>query len=161
MLEMAFNLSLANHFISSEMTSRIFDPGRNRRKHHWIEGTVKGACEICEGQFLVLQRESNFSGYILLLRIIVFSLEKRGAFLVAQLVKNPPAICGRPRFDPWVRKFPWRMEQLPTPVFWPGEFQGLFSQGVTKSWTWLIDFHFTSLWREYILMKEYEKAQLT
>ena len=30
--------------------------------------------------------------------------------------------CRRLRFDPWVRKSPWRREQLPTPVFWPGEF---------------------------------------
>ena len=30
----------------------------------------------------------------------------------------------RPRFDPWVRKIPWRREQQPTPVFLPGEFHG-------------------------------------
>ena len=24
-------------------------------------------------------------------------------------------------------KLPWRRERLPTPVFWPGEFQGLYS----------------------------------
>ena len=35
--------------------------------------------------------------------------------------------CGRPGFDPWVGEIRWRREQLPTPVFWPGEFQGLFS----------------------------------
>ena len=29
--------------------------------------------------------------------------------------------------DPWVRKFPWRSESLPTPVFWPGEFYGPYS----------------------------------
>ena len=33
----------------------------------------------------------------------------------------------RPGFDPWVGKFPWRRERLPTPVFWPGEFHGLYS----------------------------------
>ena len=48
------------------------------------------------------------------------------ASLVAQLVKNPPAIW-RPGFDPWFGKIPWRREQLPTPVFWPGEFRGLYS----------------------------------
>ena len=32
--------------------------------------------------------------------------------------------CGRPRFDPWIGKIPWRREQLPTPIFWPGEFNG-------------------------------------
>ena len=35
--------------------------------------------------------------------------------------------CGRPGFDPWVGKIPWRRERLPTPVFWPGEFLGLNS----------------------------------
>ena len=31
--------------------------------------------------------------------------------------------CGRSGF----RKIPWRRERLPTPVFWPGEFHGLYS----------------------------------
>ena len=35
--------------------------------------------------------------------------------------------CGRSGFDPWVEKIPWRRERLPTPVFWPGEFLGLYS----------------------------------
>ena len=48
-----------------------------------------------------------------------------GLPLVAQLVKNLQ--CGRPRFDPWIGKIPWRRERLPTAVFWPGEFQGLYS----------------------------------
>ena len=60
-------------------------------------------------------------------------LEKRGyplqyswASLVAQLVKNLPA-CGRSGFNLWVEKIPWRRERLPTPVFWLGEFHGLYS----------------------------------
>ena len=39
------------------------------------------------------------------------------ASLVAQLIKNPPAMR-----ETWVGKIPWRRERLPTPVFWPGEF---------------------------------------
>ena len=35
--------------------------------------------------------------------------------------------CRRPGFDPWVGMISWRREQLPTPVFWPGEFPGLYS----------------------------------
>ena len=31
-----------------------------------------------------------------------------------------------PGFDPWVGKISWRRERLPTPVFWPGEFHGLY-----------------------------------
>ena len=33
----------------------------------------------------------------------------------------------RPGFDHWVGKIPWRRERLATPVFWPGEFHGLYS----------------------------------
>ena len=44
--------------------------------------------------------------------------------------------CGRPGFDPWIGKIPWRRERLPTPVFWPGEFHGLYIvHGVAKSQT--------------------------
>ena len=32
--------------------------------------------------------------------------------------------CGRPRFDLWAEKIPWRRELLPTPVVLPGEFNG-------------------------------------
>ena len=43
-------------------------------------------------------------------------------------------------FDLWVGKIPWRRDQLPTPVFWPGEFHGrcLGSQSQTQ----LSGFHF-------------------
>ena len=27
----------------------------------------------------------------------------------------------------WVGKIPWKRERLPTLVFWPGEFRGLYS----------------------------------
>ena len=30
----------------------------------------------------------------------------------------------RHRFNPWVRKIPWRRKWQPTPVFWPGESHG-------------------------------------
>ena len=51
---------------------------------------------------------------------------KRLLLTVAQLVKICLQ-CRRPEFDPWVGKIPWRRERLPTPVFWPGEFHGLYS----------------------------------
>ena len=35
--------------------------------------------------------------------------------------------CGRPGFDPWIEKIPQRRERLPTAVFWPREFHGLYS----------------------------------
>ena len=48
------------------------------------------------------------------------------ASFVAQLVKNLLQY-GRPGFNPWVGKIPWRSESLPSPVLWPGELHGLCS----------------------------------
>ena len=62
--------------------------------------------------------------------------------VVTQLVKNPPAMRETWVY-PWVGKMPWRRERLPTPVFWPGEFHGLYIvHGVAKSQIRLSDFHF-------------------
>ena len=52
---------------------------------------------------------------------------------VAQMVKNP-ATHGRPGFDPWVGNIPWRREQHPTPVFFPGEFYGQRSLAGCSPW---------------------------
>ena len=45
--------------------------------------------------------------------------------MVAQLVKNMPAM-----WETWVQsldwKITWRREWPPTPIFWPGEFHGLY-----------------------------------
>ena len=49
--------------------------------------------------------------------------------------------CGRPGFDPRFGKIPWGRERLPTPVFWPGEFHGLYSPWGRKE-TRLSNFHF-------------------
>ena len=69
------------------------------------------------------------------------------ASLVAQPVKNLQ--CRRPRFNPWVRKIPWKREWQPTLVFLPGEFHGQRSlvdwaavHGVAKKWIQLSDEHF-------------------
>ena len=60
-------------------------------------------------------------------------LQYSWASLVVQLVKNLPALretCVRSL----VGKIPRRREQLPTPVFWPGEFHGQYSpRGHTES----------------------------
>ena len=53
--------------------------------------------------------------------------------LVAHLVKNLPAMR-ETAFDPEVGKIPWRRERLSTPVFWPGEFHGLYSPWGPKEW---------------------------
>ena len=70
---------------------------------------------------------------------IGYLLQYSGASLVAQTVKNLPK-WGRPDFDLWVGKIPWRRAWQPTPVFLPGEVHGQRSLVVTvhevaKSWT--------------------------
>ena len=59
---------------------------------------------------------------------IGYPLQYSCACLVAQLVKNLPAMR-----DTWVQFLGWedpqRRERLPTPVFWPGEFHGLYLWG--------------------------------
>ena len=47
------------------------------------------------------------------------------ASLLAQLVRNPPAMW-ETGFYPWVRKIPWRRDRLPTPVFlgWEDPLEG-------------------------------------
>ena len=52
--------------------------------------------------------------------------------------------CGRPWFNPWVGKIPWRRKRLPIPIFLPGEFHGQrslvgYSPWGTKSQRWLDD----------------------
>ena len=39
-----------------------------------------------------------------------------GASLIAQMVKNSPAVQ-ETRFNSWVGKIPWRRDRVPTPVF--------------------------------------------
>ena len=60
--------------------------------------------------------------------------------------KESACQCRRCRFVPWVGKILWRREMLPTPVFWPGEFHGLYSLWGRKeldTTEWL-SLHFTS-----------------
>ena len=56
---------------------------------------------------------------------IGYPLQYSWPSLVAQLVKNPPAMR-----ETWVQSLGWKdpleRERLPTPVFWPGEFHGLY-----------------------------------
>ena len=60
--------------------------------------------------------------------------------------------CGRPGFNPWVGRIPWRGERLPTPVFWPGELQRLFHE-VAESRTQLSAFHCHCHFRRELYIK--------
>ena len=64
---------------------------------------------------LLLLRKKHFSSALLL----VFSCGSSG--------KESACNVGDLGSVPGLGRFPWRREQLPTPVFWPGEFHGLYS----------------------------------
>ena len=44
--------------------------------------------------------------------------------------------CGRPGFDPWVRKIPWRRKWQSTPVLLPGKSHGQRSLVGYSPWGW-------------------------
>ena len=71
---------------------------------------------------------------------IRYPLQFSWDFLVA-LPQKICLQCRRPGFDPWVGKVPWRRERLPTLVFWPGEFHGLYCPWDHKELD-TSDFHF-------------------
>ena len=58
--------------------------------------------------------------------------------------------CGRPGFDPWIQKIPWRRKWQPTPVLLPGKFHGWRSLAGYSPWgskesdmTERLHFHFS------------------
>ena len=76
---------------------------------------------------------------------IGYPLQYSWASLVAQLVKNQPAML-----ETWVQSLGWEdaleKGKLPTPVFWPGDFHGLYSPWGCKELdtTERLSLHFTS-----------------
>ena len=67
---------------------------------------------------------------------IGYSLQSSWVSLVAQMVKNPPAM-----WETWVEKIPWRKAWQPTPVFLDRGVWEAAVHGVTKSGTQLSNFH--------------------
>ena len=65
----------------------------------------------------------------------------RWASPVTQMVNNPPAM-----WETWVQSLgwedPWRRQRLLTPIFWPGEFHGLYNPQGRKESDRTSDFHF-------------------
>ena len=77
---------------------------------------------------------------------IDYPLQYSWASLLAEGVKNPMQ-------ETWVGKIPWRRERLPTPIFWPGKFHGLYSPCGPKELdtTEQLSLHLTSLVAEHRL----------
>ena len=65
------------------------------------------------------------SSHLVSFQIFLMYMYTYRASLVSHTVEN--LYEGDLGFDPSVGNIPWRREQLPTPVLWPGEFHGLYS----------------------------------
>ena len=83
--------------------------------------TTKGGCRECESV-----KEGRQNGFHLI--VCWLNIYPRWASQVALVVNNPLAnirdVRERCRFNPWVRKTPWRRARQPTPVFLPGDSHG-------------------------------------
>ena len=71
---------------------------------------------------IIFIRRHTISGHLLYIYIICSHWGFPGGSVGRICLQS-----GRPGFDSWVGKIPQRREGLPTPVFWPGEFHGLYN----------------------------------
>ena len=108
----------------------VFLPGRSHGQWSLVGYSPWGLKESDTTEWLShfwgLELKLTFSRLWLLLSFLILLAYLCSAFLVAQLVKNPPAM-----WKTWVLSLSWEdpleRERLPTPVFWPGELTGLYS----------------------------------
>ena len=73
---------------------------------------------------------ANKEGICVYIYLIHFAVQQEPT---QQQVKNTPAMQ-ETRFQPWVRKIPWRREWLPTPVFLPEKSHGQRSLAGYSPW---------------------------
>ena len=55
---------------------------------------------------------------------LVTHIQVSGGFPDSSDSKESAYNAGKPKFNPWVRKIPWRREWQPTPIFLSGKFYG-------------------------------------
>ena len=111
--------SVVMHGVSCSAAGGIFsDQGLKVCPLHW------------QADSYPLHHQGSPTGVCLSFRVICYTAltnqyRQDWASIVAQLVKNPPAMQEtRAQFSGWEDP-PGVRERQPTPVFWPGEFHGL------------------------------------
>ena len=93
----------------------------------------------------LLQQRHTWLPFPLIYLLICSSRQCTEGFPGGTRDKEPTCQCRRlkrHRFDPWVRKIPWRMPWQPTPVFLPGKSKDreawwAIVHRVARSWTWV------------------------
>ena len=125
-------------------------------KNIYLQGLYKIFILILECLLELIRNWSEPYGTSVNLFILLSSLVHLG-YMQIHVIQFPLVILGfpggsdgkdgkwgRPRFDPWVGKIPWRRKWQPTPVFLPGELHGQrrmagYGPWGHKSRTWLSD----------------------
>ena len=82
------------------------------------------------------EKKNETNHFVIKVQIFFFKFHLN-ALLWASLAAQTVRIrlhCRRPQFNPEVGKIPWRREQLPTPVFLPGDFYGQRSLAGYSPW---------------------------
>ena len=85
----------------------------------------------CSNVPILLHHSIHPSGNNFRILFFFFNLTKLPWWLIQQRICLQ---CGRPRFNPWVRKMLWRREWLLTSVFLSGEFHGQRSLAGCSPW---------------------------
>ena len=146
-----------NHFIKGIKCEQVWDDGQSiQKKRLWDtqgfpHSSVGKESDCNAGDPGLIPGSGRSAG-----EGIGYPLQYSWASLVAQLVKNLPAMW-EAWFDPWVVKIPWRRERLPTPVFWPREFHGLYSPWGHKESDMTEWLSVSSLTMRHILNEEFWK----
>ena len=96
---------------------------------------------------VILLRQGKRMPVVTMLSLINYpQFPRLWASLVAQLVKNPPAM-----WETWIWFLDWedpleKGKAMPTPVFWPGEFHGLYNPwGCRVRYDWATFTHSSSV----------------
>ena len=100
-------------------SSFLFDPLKC-----WLPGQLTQAS-------IVVDKQQKVSSPVQKL-VLIFTTSLRLCFPGSSTGKESACKCRRPGFNPWVGKNSWRRKWLLTPVFWPGEFHGLYSPWAYK-----------------------------
>ena len=105
----------------------VFLPGESQGGGAWwaaVYGVPQGRTRL-----KWLSSSSSLGPYYVILRGSSFYLCS-----LSVIVKRICLHCGKPRFDPWVGKIPWRWKWHPPTLFFPGEFHGQRSLASYSPW---------------------------
>ena len=107
--------------------------------YHKYTNKQKGHEEAFEGMgvfmaYAVVMVSHHICSYLQTHQVVYINYVQMVCHLRWLSGKESACQCRRLRFDPWVRKIPWRRKWQPTPVFLPGKRHGQWSLEGYSPW---------------------------